>query len=622
MDQMRTELGTEPLSAIVGASEDAIVTFQLDRSLIYWNSWAEQLYGYTADEVLGRDVVDLVVPPDRRESLLACFNRVYSGEHVVGVETRCLRKDGQVIDVSISLSPLHEPGAKVVAAACFVRDISAQKAHEHQLRDTEQRFRSLFNNHPDAVFELDCEGRYTNLNPACEKLSGLRPEEVLGKPCGDRTVNPMQVKQAIRAAMAGHPHAFETAMTGGHGRLIPVAVTFVPISVDASAAGVYGITKDIGEWKRVEHTLEIHARQQAAIADLGKLALTEIDPGALQRAATDAIALLLEVEVVRILTAVPDTLLSLVEKTECVQLDDHLVREFLVETGIKLGDGAIGLATRVPGRTEFNGVLLACTRKSRQFSDDDITFVREVANVLGAAIVNTQAADELRRREQELKVLVETTSDNIVRFDDQLRFMYVNPALERMIKLRADSVVGRTIRSVSRDSAELPMWERALRRVFRTGEEDEIEANYGDRCYQVRLSPEIGPEGQVKTVLGVGRDITANKQREADQSKVYQDLLERHIRLHELVEQVLQNQRTSKSGWTERPPMAELTSRERQILRLVARGLTNRQIGHEINLSPGTVKNHISALLPRLSAKDRTHASVIAAQFGLLNDDA
>src|SRR5205823_3270906 len=170
--------------------------------------------------------------------------------------------------------------------------------------------------------------------------------------------------------------------------------------------------------------------------------------------------------------------------------------------------------------------------------------------------------------------------------------------------------------------------ERVLRRVFRTGEEDEFEFTYpspgGDRHFHVRISPEFGPDGSVNSVLGIGRDITLNKQREAERAQIYQELLERDTRLHELVERVLLNQQAAQPGRSRLQSTSvadQFTKRERQILRLLARGLTNRQIAQEINLSPSTVKNYIASLLPRLNATDRTQAAVLVAGLGLLDDE-
>src|SRR5207248_5737762 len=106
------------------------------------------------------------------------------------------------------------------------------------------------------------------------------------------------------------------------------------------------------------------------------------------------------------------------------------------------------------------------------------------------------------------------------------RLMYVNPATTRLLGIPASELVGRTARSLGLSEAPVSTWERAVRWVFRNGEEDELEIMFplpeGDRYFHVRLSPEFGPNGSVNSVLGVGRDITVNKQREAERAQIYQ----------------------------------------------------------------------------------------------------
>jgi PAS domain S-box-containing protein len=276
-------------------------------------------------------------------------------------------------------------------------------------------------------------------------------------------------------------------------------------------------------------------------------------------------------------------------------------------------------------------VLVAFSKQCRAFSDEDVSFVQATANVLGAAIDRKQSEDELHRREHEFKVLVEHAADNIVRLDHDLRFMYVNPAAESLMGIPASQLVGQTNRDLAL-RLDLPQsllltWDRALRRVLRTGEEEVLELAYpvnnGERYFAVKLSPEFGADGAVNSVLGVGRDITGDKQRDADRAELYGELLARDVRLHELVERVLLSQRESNRRRVLRVPVTEqFSKRDREILRLLARGLTNRQIGQQLNLSAGTIKNHVASLLPRLNAVDRTQAAVRATELGLLGAES
>jgi PAS domain S-box-containing protein len=505
------------------------------------------------------------------------------------------------------------------------------------------------------VFALDVEGRYTDLNPACERLSGFTPGDLLGRVYGDRSSAPEEARRALETALQGRPLTFQHSLIGRDNRLIPVQVTLVPIIVNGSTVGVYGIAKNIAERLLAERRRALHARRQSAVADLGLLALTDIPLHELLATSVELVSAVLEVEVAGLLESVPDCdamqprvgmgfppagkfradsrsfLGRVLDRGECVCVDDDdPVMGALPDEALFADLGTVGgLAIRVPGREHHNGVLLACSRRSRAFSDDEKTFIQQVANVLGAAIDRQATADDLRRREQEFKVLVENSPDNIVRVDRELRVTYANPATTRLLGVPASAVIGQTRRDAGAPDARIFPWERAVRRVFRTGEEDELEMVYplpagGERYFHVRLSPEFGEDGAVNSVLGVGRDVTVNKQREEERTQIYQALLERDSRLHELVERVLLNQQQTQSGKVRSQSAStvdQFTKRERQILRLLARGLTNRQIAQQITLSPSTVKNYIAGLLLRLNAADRTQAAVLAAGLGLLDDE-
>jgi DNA-binding NarL/FixJ family response regulator len=132
----------------------------------------------------------------------------------------------------------------------------------------------------------------------------------------------------------------------------------------------------------------------------------------------------------------------------------------------------------------------------------------------------------------------------------------------------------------------------------------------------------LNSDGWVNSVLAIGRDMTEHHQIDAERAQLYRELLERDARVSELVERMLLRRVDPGADPIVGSPLAEqFSKRERQILRLLARGLTNQQIGTELALSLGTVKNYVANMLPRLSAVDRTQAAVRAAELGLLRDD-
>jgi PAS domain S-box-containing protein len=121
------------LSAIVESSDDAIISRDVDGTIVSWNNGAERLYGYTADEVIGRPLA-MLVPPDHPEELPDLMERLARGERVEHFETVRLRKDGGRVDVSLTISPVRDAEGRLVGASKIARDITAQKREEQRTR--------------------------------------------------------------------------------------------------------------------------------------------------------------------------------------------------------------------------------------------------------------------------------------------------------------------------------------------------------------------------------------------------------------------------------------------------------------------------------------------------------
>jgi diguanylate cyclase (GGDEF)-like protein/PAS domain S-box-containing protein len=118
--------------AIVESSDDAIVGSALDGTVLHWNPAAESLYGYTATEMLGRNISALI-PGDRHDDFPGLFARLGAGEHIEHYETIRRRNDGRLLDVSVTISPVREASGRVVGASTISRDISKRKRTERQI---------------------------------------------------------------------------------------------------------------------------------------------------------------------------------------------------------------------------------------------------------------------------------------------------------------------------------------------------------------------------------------------------------------------------------------------------------------------------------------------------------
>jgi PAS domain S-box-containing protein len=169
----RAEELRERLAAIVESSDDAIISKTLDGTITLWNHGAEKVYGYKASEAVGQTMA-MLIPPERvaeENNILAAIGRGLSVEHF---ETMRVRKDGEKIDVSLTISPIRDNNGAIVGASKVARNITERKRIEEALREQAQVMDSA------QVFVRDMESRIVFWPRGAEKLYGFTSQEAIG----------------------------------------------------------------------------------------------------------------------------------------------------------------------------------------------------------------------------------------------------------------------------------------------------------------------------------------------------------------------------------------------------------------------------------------------------------
>src|SRR5437667_9471353 len=163
------------VSSIVESSDDGIISSDLNSVITTWNAGAESIYGYSAQEVFGRSI-EFLIPPDRANEVDAILERLRSGQRVQNFETVRVKKGGELIDLSLTISPIRD-GSRLVGALAVARDISTRK----RLEQANARLASLVESSEDAIISKDLTGTIQTWNASAERIYGYSAEEAIGK---------------------------------------------------------------------------------------------------------------------------------------------------------------------------------------------------------------------------------------------------------------------------------------------------------------------------------------------------------------------------------------------------------------------------------------------------------
>jgi two-component system CheB/CheR fusion protein len=179
LEQARARLAQ--LSAIVESSDDAIIGKTLDGIVTSWNAGASRLYGYAAEEAIGRHA-SFLYPPGRKEEVDAVLRQVRAGRPTDRLQTERLRKDGTVVAVSVTFSPILDASSAIVGVSGISRDITQLIRAREEIAEREERIRLLLDSAAEAIYGIDLGGACIFCNSACARLLGYpSPAALIGK---------------------------------------------------------------------------------------------------------------------------------------------------------------------------------------------------------------------------------------------------------------------------------------------------------------------------------------------------------------------------------------------------------------------------------------------------------
>lgn len=253
-ERRAAERASARLAAIVESSQDVIVSKGLDGTIQSWNAAAERLYGYTADEAIGRNI-RIIIPEERRAEYETKIAAIRLGERVAPFETERVAKDGTRVHAYIVLSPIRVGGV-VRSAAAIHRDIGELKRAEEQLRASEARLREIVEYSTNLFYTHTPDRVLTYVSPQARAFFQCEPEEALVDTASFFTDNPLNAKgleAAEHAIRTGEPQPpYEMELVGRKGRRLWVEVNEAPVVRDGRTIRIVGALTDITHRKRAE----------------------------------------------------------------------------------------------------------------------------------------------------------------------------------------------------------------------------------------------------------------------------------------------------------------------------------------------------------------------------------
>lgn len=244
------------LASIISFSDDAIVGKNLEGRIISWNKGAEKIYGYSKEEMIGQ-MASILIPDDKVYENDEILKQVGAGKSIEHYETTHIKKSGQVIFVSLTISPILNSSGQVIGASMVSRDITKEKISEEMVRHSEKKFNSLFNSISDPVFISDLDGNFLVFNQTMVNVFGYTKKELYKMRLYEINTPEFAVliPERLKMIKKTGEKKFEAAFITKSGVVIPVEMRSNLIEYEGKEA-ILNSARDITERKLAELSIK------------------------------------------------------------------------------------------------------------------------------------------------------------------------------------------------------------------------------------------------------------------------------------------------------------------------------------------------------------------------------
>jgi PAS domain S-box-containing protein len=549
-ERKRAETAAMRLAAVVQSSHDAVAAKTLNGIITDWNQSAERIFGYKPKEIIGKSVLTLI-PKDRQGEEQEILKRIRRGESLDHYETVRRRMDGQLIDVSLTISPIKNPKGEIVGISKIARDITNQKQTERRLAE-QARLLNLTN---DSIIVRDQQDRIVYWNRGAEEMYGFSAKEALGKITHEllQTAHPENLEKIRKNLERDNYWSGELVHTRKNGKTITVFSRWtLDRNVRGRPASILETNTDVTARKRAE-------QQQRALYQFSQLQYIATNVDEMHDAALDAILSAMDCHRAAILLFDKEKVMRFVawrglseryrkaveghspwkpdaKSPKPVCINDVDIADIPKPLKSTIRSEGIRAAAFIPliSSQKLMGKFMTYYDAPHVFTDDELKLATTIATQLAQAIEHKRDEEALRESEARLRATVEQATAGVARCDTNGRIVFANRTLCKMLGYTESELIGKSVADVTyRDDLKETM--RLFQRMIRAGKPFEVEKRYvrkdGSVLWaDVSASAVREPNGKAQSAVAVIVDITARK-------KVEEVLQRSNEALEELVDQ-------------------------------------------------------------------------------------
>jgi len=258
------------LSQVVDFSDDAIIAIKIDGTVLNWNNGAKAMFGYEAEEVIGKPV-SMIIPPERLTELPPIIYQLKRGEPIDHFQAQNITKDGRVLETSISISPFIDNEGNAVGAAILIRDLTSEKRAIEKSKQQLELLQRIIDTIPTPIYYKDSDLIYRMCNSAFAEIAGLDCDEIIGKSISDilpEELADVYHKYDMQLLEKGGRQSYEANMPGANGTTRNVEFNkAVCTNDDGKKLGIVGVMIDLGLYRNTSlETTDLEKRYRDVLS--------------------------------------------------------------------------------------------------------------------------------------------------------------------------------------------------------------------------------------------------------------------------------------------------------------------------------------------------------------------